>query len=154
MPRLLALFTLGWAMAIARGAEPGASGSFDRVIVPPARTSIYLGTVTMTMPDFERKAGVFESSYQAKVFPFFFSNEQGRVFIEISDDLLDRLARGQSVDFKGRGVRDDGAERRLEGSATPVDATGGRLKVRVFVSKRIELIFNTTYRFASNPGHR
>ena len=44
-------------------------------------------------------------------------------------------------------MRDDGAERRLEGTATPTDATSGKLKVRVFVSKRIELIFNTTYRF-------
>jgi hypothetical protein len=44
-------------------------------------------------------------------------------------------------------VRSDGVERRVEGKATPVDATSGKIKVRVFVSKRIELIFNTTYRF-------
>ena len=33
------------------------------------------------------------------------------------------------------------------GIATPADARSGKIKVRVFVSKRIELIFNTSYRF-------
>ena len=123
-------------------------GRFDNVVVPAAKTSIYLGSVTLVMPDFARRAGNYESRYEAKVFPYFFSNEQGRVAIEITDDMLARLERGERVDFKGRGIRDDGVERRLEGTATPTDARSGKLKVRVFVSKRIELIFNTTYRFS------
>ena len=32
-------------------------------------------------------------------------------------------------------------------AATPADAAGGKIKVRVFVTQKIELIFNTTYRF-------
>ena len=95
-----------------------------------------------------RKHAVYETTYVARVFPFFFYNEQGRLWIEISDDMLRQLERGEAIEFKGRGVRDDGVERRVEGKATPADALGGRLKVRVFYSKRIELIFNTTYRFA------
>ena len=125
-----------------------------RTAIPPARTTIYVGTVTLTTPDFIRKNGVYESAYQAKVFPFFFSNEQGRMYVEISDEMLRTLEHGEPVDFKGRAVRDDGVERRLEGTATPADPMGGKLKVRVFVSKRIELIFNTTYRFSAQTFNR
>jgi hypothetical protein len=149
MFRRLALFALCGFALIAAGAEMPIS-RYDQVAVAPAKTSIYVGTVALTMPTLGRQNGVYEASYSARVFPFFFYNEQGRLAIEISDDLLRRLERGEPVEFKGRGVRDDGAERRVEGKATPSDAVSGKLKVRVFYSKRVELIFNTTYRFG--PG--
>ena len=101
----------------------------------------------MTMPAFVRVNGGFEAAYTAKVFPFFFYNEAGRLRVEISDASLRQLERGEAIDFKGRAVREDGAERRVEGRATPANGTSGKIKVRVFYSKRIELIFNTTYRF-------
>lgn len=120
---------------------------YDRVEVAPARTSIYVGTVSLTLPAFARANGIYASTYVAKVFPVFFYNEKGRLSIELSDEALRRLERGEPVEFKGRAVRDDGAERPVEGKATPADATSGKIKVRVFYSKRVELIFNTTYRF-------
>ena len=147
MRRRFVLFAFAWLAVAATAAEISPPLPFDRVIVAPAKTSIYVGSVALTMPDFVRKSGAYESSYEAKVFPFFFSHEQGRVLIEVSDEMLQQLESGQPINFKGRGVRDDGIERRLEGTATPANASTGRLKVRVFVSKRIELIFNTTYRF-------
>jgi hypothetical protein len=120
---------------------------YERVVVAPAKTSIYLGTVSMTMPAFVRVNGGYEADYAAKVFPFFFYNEAGRLRVEISDAALRQLARGEPIEFKGRARREDGAERKVLGKATPADATSGKIKVRVFYSKRIELIFNTTYRF-------
>ena len=120
---------------------------FEHVEVAPAKTSIYVGTVSLTMPTFARANGIYETTYVAKVFPAFFYNEKGRLSIELSEPALRQLERGEVVEFKGRAVRDDGAERRVEGKATPLDATSGKIKVRVFYSKRIELIFNTTYRF-------
>lgn len=150
--RLLLLVALAASLA-ASGATVDPEPRFDRVTVAPAKTSIYIGTVSLTMPAFIRKAGSFESSYQAKVFPYFFSNEDGRLRIEISDAQLKELAQGRRIQFQGRGVRDDGAERRIEGSALPSDAASGALTVRVFISKRIQLIFHTTYRFeASSRG--
>ena len=130
-----------------RGADAPLS-RFDKVDIAPTKTSVYVGSVTMTMPTFTRKNGVYESTYAAKVFPYFFYNEKGRLLIEVSDETLRKLERGESVEFQGRGVRESGGERRVEGKATPTDATCGKIKVRVFVSKRIELVFNTTYRFA------
>jgi hypothetical protein len=133
-------------LPLARAAESPLS-AYDRVDIAPTKTSIYLGSVAMTTGSFARKAGAYEATYAAKVFPFFFYNESGRIFIELSDAQLRALERGEAVDFKGRAVRGDGAERRVEGKATPADARNGKVKVRVFYSKRIELIFNTTYRF-------
>ena len=128
-------------------ADNGSPAGYSRVIISPAKTSIYLGTVSMTMPAFVRVNEGFESAYTAKVFPFFFYNEAGRLRVEISDASLRQLERGEAVDFKGLAVREDGAERPVEGRATPADSASGKIKVRVSYAKRIELIFNTTYRF-------
>ena len=150
--RVAASFVLLFGVTRSLAANVAAKPDFDpagytRVIVAPAKTSIYLGTVAMTMPPFVRANGGFEAAYTAKVFPFFFYNEAGRLRVEISDASLRQLERGETIEFQGRAVREDGAERRVEGRATPDSRTSGKIKVRVFYSKRIELIFNTTYRF-------
>ena len=143
---LTAVWLFAAALADSSAAEAPLS-NYGRVDVAPTKTSIYLGSVAMTMPVFSRASGAYESDYTAKVFPFFFYNETGRLRVEISDDALRQLERGEPIEFKGRAVRADGAERRVEGKVTPSDIKSGKLKVRVFYSKRIELIFNTTYRF-------
>lgn len=141
------LCALGLALAV--GAAETPLDRFDRVTIAPTKTSIYIGTVAMTMPVFVRKNGVYESTYAAKVFPYFFSNEKGTLAITLTDESLRKLERGETVEFSGRAVNTDGEERRVEGKATPADALSGKIKVRVFVSKRIELIFNTSYRFGA-----
>ncbi|MGH7956750.1 MAG: hypothetical protein ACREH8_07035 [Opitutaceae bacterium] len=141
--------------ALVFGAPVGAASealmaAYMRVEVAPAKTSIYLGSVSMTMPTFVRVNGGYEAAYVAKVFPFFFYNETGRLRVEIPDASLRQLERGETIEFTGRAVREDGAGRRVEGKITPADAGWGKIKVRVFYSKRIELIFNTTYRFVES----
>jgi hypothetical protein len=139
---------MGWLLtALVAFAAETPTGRYAHVVVEPTKTSIYLGTVALTMTPFTRANGVYEAGYNARVFPFFFYNESGKLLVEISDEMLRKLEHGEAVEFHGRGIRDNGAERRVEGKATPTDATSGKLKVRVFYSKRIELIFNTTYRF-------
>jgi hypothetical protein len=146
--RLLALALLFSPALLAQApATPAPLASFDRVLIAPTKTSIYIGTVSMTTPPLHRKNGVYETTYTAKVFPYFFSNESGTLAIEITDAQLRQLEKGDPIEFKGQGIRTDGEKRRVEGKATPTDATSGKIKVRVFVSKKIELIFNTTYRF-------
>jgi hypothetical protein len=121
---------------------------YQTVAVEPVKTSIYVGNVTLTMPTFTREGGTYATTYAAKVFPYFFYNEKGKLWIDFSDDELRRLERKEVVNFTGHATSDDGEPRRIEGRAAPDDAATGRIKVRVFVSKKIELIFNTTYRFA------
>ncbi|MDP3070947.1 MAG: hypothetical protein Q8N18_11695 [Opitutaceae bacterium] len=153
MPRFAiraAAFALALALAVAAAAADATElRRYDRVEIAPTRTSIYIGTVAMTMPPFTRANGAYESTYAAKVFPFFFQSETGRLRVDISDAMLGRLERGERVAFTGQAIATHGDERRVEGHATPAEpgAPHGTIKVRVFVSKRIELIFNTTYRF-------
>lgn len=120
---------------------------FRRVEIAPTKTSIYIGSVSMTMPPFHRAGITYSSSYVAKVFPYFFQSEKGELSIDIPDEDLRRLERGEVVQFTGRGLNTDGEDRRIEGRAIPTNAQSGKIKVRVFVSKRIQLIFNTTYHF-------
>ena len=142
---LACLCFVTWGLPV-RATEDAALVRYDRVEIAPAKTSIYVGSVAMTLTPFARKNGVYHSNYTAKVFPYFFWGEDGWIAIEMTDDALRQLAKGETVQFKGHGMNNDGEERHIEGRAVPADANTGKIKVRVFVSKRIQLIFNTTYR--------
>jgi hypothetical protein len=123
-------------------------GRYARVTIEPTKTSIYIGSVSLTMPPFTRRAGVYSADYSAKVFPFFFYNERGHISIGFSDENLRQLLRGETVNFTGHANNLAGAERRIEGRAIPdgTNAGHGKIKVRVRIGK-IQLIFNTVYRF-------
>jgi hypothetical protein len=128
---------------------PPASGRYAEVTVAPTDTSAYLARISMTMLPFNRQDGVYTADYTAKVFPFFFFNEQGTLSIEISDGQLQQLERGEAVDFTGHASNRHGAGRRVTGRVVS-DAVGGdhgKIKVRVWVSRNIQLVFNTVYRF-------
>lgn len=143
---LLCPLFFAFAVAISPGAERPLS-EFQHIEIAPTKTSIYVGTVAMTTPPFVREGQAYKSTYYAKVFPYFFSSEKGTISIDTNDEMVRRLERGEVVEFTGHGVNTDGEDRRIEGRAIPSDAVSGKIKVRVFVSKKIQLIFNTTYRF-------
>ena len=149
IPRLAAAILALVAASRLGGAAPEAA--WRKVSIEPTWTSIYVGTVSLRLPDFTRNAsGEYESTYTARVLPWFFQNETGRLVIRASDDELRRLARGEAIEFTGSAVNHAGEERRVTGRATPADAVSGRIKVQVRVSPSIELIFNTTYRFSGD----
>jgi hypothetical protein len=131
-------------------ADAPLGGRYAAVTVDPVKTSIYLGTVNLAMPPFSRRDGVYTTDYAAKVIPFFFYNERGSIAIEFSDDQLRQLQGGEVVYFKGHAQNTSGTPRRIEGRAVPdgSDPNHGKIKVRVWVSKKIQLIFNTVYRFS------
>lgn len=149
-PAMLALlFAFAPGAGVALFAADPPSARFARVEIASTWTSIYIGTVSLKMPALVRAAsGDYASGYTARVFPLFFYNETGRISIRVPDADLQKLERGEAIEFTGRAVNQAGEERRIAGKATPASATSGKIKVRVFVSDDIELIFNTTYRFA------
>lgn len=128
------------------------SARYTRADVATARTSIYIGAVTLRMPPFERTGSTFSSTYAARVVPLFFYNEKGSITIDLTDADLRRLEAGERVYFTGGAESAAGEPRRVEGHADPLDAASGKIKVRVWVSKNIELIFNTTYQFTGDAG--
>ncbi len=146
LSRLLLLCALGLVTGGLRAAEPAAA-IYPTVTIPTVKTSIYVGSVTLAAPMFVRKGSDYTSTYTAKVFPYFWMGEAGKIAVTITDEDLVKLAKGETVDFKGEGRNADGELRNVEGKATPADAASGKLKIRIWVSPRIELIFNTTYRF-------
>jgi len=144
------LFALALA-AVTVSAQPArtdteVSRRYAVVTIQPSKTSIYIGSVTLNLHPLIRLDQEYSAVYTATVFPYFFYDETGRVTIKIPDEALLRVAKGEAVDFAGKGLSDEGEERRIEGRATPTGPDAGRIKVRIYVSKRIALIFNTTYR--------
>lgn len=150
MRRRLRSAVLAFAAALlgAAPAAPAAPLRPDRAEVEPAWTSIYVGTVSLRPGAFQRQPdGSFSAPYRARVFPFFPASEEGTIVIQMTDATLDRLTRGEAIEFSGEARNTSGDLRTVSGRATPAGPHGGRLKVRVRVSPRIELIFNTAYRF-------
>ena len=140
--RFLALAVLSALPALAAAAAPS---GWDRLTVPAMKTSIYVGSVTLTPGVFERHGDTYTTTYAAQVWPWFFWGETGTVTITVSAADVERAARGGTVDFTGRGANQKGRARTVSGRVTPADATSGRLKVRIRVDG-IDLVFNGDYR--------
>jgi hypothetical protein len=118
--------------------------NWDRISVAPMKTSIYIGSVTLTLGVFERQGSTLAATYAARVFPWFFWGETGRITIALSDTDLARLARGEKAGFAGEAFNHRNKTRKITGLAQPVDTASGKFKVRV-MADGIELIFNSTY---------
>jgi hypothetical protein len=139
------------AAAPLRGADDPLA-RYAIVDIKPSVASLYIASVTMTMPPFTRKNTVFSSTYYARVFPYFFYSERGRIWIIVPEADLRRAARGQPVDFVGHALSDSGEERKVAGHAVPTGPTGGKIRVRVFVTRRISLNYDTTYELKGAAG--
>jgi hypothetical protein len=137
--------TAGWAKADTT--QP--SGEWDSVTVAPMKTSIYIGSVTLTTGEFRRDGDRFSATYEARVRPWFFWSETGRITITLPFADLERLARGERVEFTGEAFNHKNKPRHVTGRAERIDGTTGKIKVRIGVDDT-ELIFNGAYRF-NNP---
>jgi len=125
----------------------GNAGPSDKIAVETSSTSIFIGKVTLYLTPLVRQNGAYTAEYKARVFPYFFMNEHGSFRIEVSDEDLARIGRGETVEFKGHAENGGREERKVTGRATPDDVAHGKIKVRIFVTEKIQLIFNTTYQF-------
>lgn len=147
MPRpILCLLLLWGAVSALRADTSQAIGEWDSVTVPPVKTSIYVGSVTLTTGVFQREGDRFSTTYEAKVWPWFFWSESGRITITLPPAELERLTRGERVEFTGEAINHKNKPRHVAGHAERADAATGKIKVRIGVDDT-ELIFNSTYRF-------
>lgn len=139
------LLILG-AAVILRADTTKMIGAWDSVSVAPAKTSIYVGSVRLTTSEFRREGDKFVATYEAKVRPWFFWSENGKITITLPLAELQRLARGERVEFTGEAFNHKNKPRHVTGRAERSDPANGKIKVRIGVDDT-ELIFNTTYRF-------
>lgn len=121
-------------------------GDWDSVTVAPLKTSVFIATVTLATGVFARRDGDYTATYEARVRPWFFWSETGRITITLDDDRLRRLSQGERIEFKGEAVNHRGRPRRVTGHAERTDAANGRLKIRLSADG-IDLAFTGTYRF-------
>jgi hypothetical protein len=144
-PVLYSLLLLS-AVAALRADTTQKIGDWDSVTVDSVKTSIYVGTVRLTTGVFQRDGDSFVTTYEAKVWPWFFWSETGRITITLPYASLEKLARGERVEFTGEALNQKNKPRHITGYAERADAATGKIKVRIGVDDT-ELIFNSTYRF-------
>jgi hypothetical protein len=116
----------------------------DGVMVPAMKTSIYVGSVTLTTSEFRRSGDEFSATYEAKVFPWFFWSETGGITMRVPEAELARLAQGETIEFTGDAFNHKNKPRKVTGRAQPADNASGKIKVRIHVDD-VELIFNGPY---------
>ncbi len=143
-PRLCFLFLLG-AVASLRADLSKPAGKWDSVTIEPVKTSIYVGNVTLTTSEFRRTGEAYTATYEAKVWPWFWWNESGSITIQLPTPDLERLARGERIEFKGDAFNQKNKPRPVSGRADRTGEGTGKIKVRIAVDGT-ELIFNGTYR--------
>ena len=115
------------------------------------QTSIYVGSVSLTPGVFVRAGASLATTYEVKVRPWFFWGETGVINISIPEPDLVRLAQGETIDFTGSATNHKNKPRSVTGRAQPLDASTGKIKVRI-KADGVELIFNSTYRFSFKPA--
>jgi len=134
------------AVVASRADTSAGIGDYDAVTISPMKTSIYVGSVTLTTGVFQRAGDQFSTTYEAKVFPWFFWGETGRITITLPESELQKLARGERAEFTGEATNHKKKPRLVTGRADRVDAATGKIKVRISADGT-ELVFNGTYRF-------
>lgn len=138
--------TLLLLLAVGAGLRAAESGP-DSVLVPPLKTSIYVGTVTLIPAVFERHGDTYTTTYEVQVWPWIFWGEKGRVTIHLTEAELARVRQGHQVEFRGEGFNHKNKPRKVTGRVQPADAESGKMKIRI-TADGYTLVFNGNYRFA------
>ena len=91
---------------------------------------------------------MYEGDYRIKVFPYFFKNETGRLFVNVSEAGLRQMVGGGVTRFTGRATTNgSGLTRKITAKATPAGGGRGALTFTV-ATENGPLVFNTSYRIA------
>jgi hypothetical protein len=150
---LLACLLAGWGNACA-AEELTNSAGIDRTLVLDVSTMpIAAGKVTLTVGKLQRTNGVYSGTYKISVVPYFYKNEKGVITITASDESLATLAAGKPATVTGTAttVGKTGRTRRIDATATPVDADHGKLKLWFMAGKK-QMTFDPAYHFETNPA--
>lgn len=133
-------------------AQPAAATiEWDTVAIAAMKTSIYVGSVTLTTSEFKREGEAYTATYDARVWPWAFWNETGRITIRLPVADIERLKRGERIEFTGEAANHKNKPRHVTGRADRTGEGTGKIKVRIGVDDT-ELIFNGTYRVPAAGG--
>lgn len=133
------------AVGVLRAQPTGATVEWGTVAIESMKTSIYIGSVTLTTSEFTRDGEQYTATYDARVWPWAFWNETGRITIKLPAADIERLKRGERIEFTGEAANHKNKPRHVTGRADRTGDGTGKIKVRIGVDDT-ELIFNGTYR--------
>lgn len=139
------------AVGVLRAQPTAATVAWDTVAIEAMKTSIYVGSVTLTTSEFKREGEQYTATYEARVWPWAFWNETGRITIKLPAADIERLKRGERVEFAGEAANHKNKPRQVTGRADRTGDGTGKIKVRIGVDDTA-LIFNGSYRVAANAG--
>ncbi len=125
-------------------ANPPSPAEWNRVDVGTMKTSIYVGSVKLITTSFVQDADSYRATYQAKVFPWAFWNENGSILITLTGEDRAKLERGERCEFTGEAQNHKNKPRSITGYAAPSSSDQGTIKVRIGVDD-VEVVFNGTY---------
>ncbi len=126
-------------------AQPGAATvEWGTVAIESMKTSIYVGSVTLTTSEFKRVGDAYTATYEARVWPWAFWNETGHITIRLPAADIERLKRGERIEFTGEAANHKNKPRHVTGRADRTGDGTGKIKVRIGVDDT-ELIFNGAY---------
>ena len=136
------------AVGVLRAQPATATIEWSTVAIESMKTSIYIGNVTLTTSEFKRDGDQYTATYEARVWPWVFWSETGRITIRLPAADIERLERGERVEFVGDAANHKSKPRHITGRADRTSDGAGKIKVRIGVDDT-ELIFNGIYRVPS-----
>ena len=132
-------------------ALPGALGAQApvarrRLTIAECDHALTLAKVTLVPGPLTPQGEFYTGGYQVRVSPLPIGNESGQLSVQVPEEALRRLERGQTVSFTGEAVNQQGQRRQVNARATPSGPDAGRVHLRITANGR-RLVFDTGYRF-------
>ena len=117
-----------------------------KLFIAPSSSKLAGGVAKLLVGTLSRDALEYVGDYRIKVFPYFFKNESGRLFIKVSEPALRRMVGGHVTSFSGHAkTNGTGLTRKIIAQARPSADGIGALTFTVFTENG-PLVFNTSYR--------
>jgi hypothetical protein len=146
--RLYWILLLAAAMPLLPARAMDDLARYSVIFVAPARTSIYIGRLTVTPGPFVRTGAGYKANLSVDLSPYFY-HDDALVQIDVPAAKVLALQRGEAIDFKGSVIRRNGQARRLAGRAVPTNPLAGTIDIHVFLTSQVTVSFSTTYRVAA-----
>lgn len=115
------------------------------LVIAPSASSLAGGTAKLQVEPLHREGGRYVGGYQIKVIPYFFMNEGGSLYMEVSEAQLQQMVAGGATSFSGL-AQAEGSPVQHKIAAKPTPSSNGRGALSFTVATdNGSLVFATSY---------
>ncbi len=120
-----------------------------QLVIAPSSSKLAGGTAKLDVNPLSRRGAKYVGDYRIKIFPYFFMNETGQLFIEVSDPQFQQMVSGGVTSFTGQ-AQANGSDitHQITARVNPAKDGGGALTFTVSTDNG-PLVFNTSYRMVA-----